>query len=62
MTTYIEEGLQQEIYAFLDDLRDGGTINMFGAPKLVEENFNIHNKMARLVVKDWMYRKNDKSS
>ena len=57
MTTYIEENLQQEIYNFLDDLRDEGTINMFGAPKLVEENFNIHNKMARLVVKDWMKSK-----
>ena len=42
---------------FLDNLRKSGTVNMFQAPKILEEVFNIKKKDARLLVANWMSSK-----
>ena len=42
-----------EMFIFLDKLRDSGTINMFGAPKVLEESFGLSKKEAREVFKAW---------
>jgi len=39
---------------YLDDLRDGGTINMFGARPYVEAEFGLDKSDARIVVSYWM--------
>jgi len=31
----------KEMFTFLDDLREGGSINMFGAPKVLQEVFGL---------------------
>jgi hypothetical protein len=31
----------KEMFTFLDDLREGGSINMFGAPKVLQEAFGL---------------------
>ena len=40
-----------EMFIFLDKLRESGTINMFGAPKVLEESFGLSKKEAREVFK-----------
>jgi hypothetical protein len=42
-----------EMFIFLDKLRDSGTMNMFGAPKVLEESFGLSKKEAREVFKAW---------
>lgn len=34
----------KEIFEFLDSLRDSGMINMFGAPKVLEDTFDMTKK------------------
>ena len=42
-----------EMFIFLDKLRDSGKINMFGAPKVLEETFGLSKKESRQVFKAW---------
>jgi len=46
--------VEQEWFAILDDLRDGGTMNMFGAPRYLHENYKISLQDARDVTTKWM--------
>jgi len=39
---------------FLDELRESGVTNMFGAPAFVEEAFDVSKKEARAIVSEWM--------
>ena len=39
---------------FLDDLRDSGEINMFGAPAVLQEEFGVSREQARQIVIAWM--------
>lgn len=39
---------------FLDDLRDSGEINMFGAPAVLQEEFGVSREQARQIVMAWM--------
>lgn len=39
---------------FLDDLRDGGSINMFGAAVKVEKEFDIPQNDAVHILMQWM--------
>jgi hypothetical protein len=41
------------MFIFLDKLRDSGTINMFGAPKVLEESFGLSKKESIKVFKAW---------
>ena len=46
--------LQEEVNLFLDDLRESGEINMFGAAPYVEREFGVSRYDARDLVKNWM--------
>jgi hypothetical protein len=46
--------LQEEVNLFLDDLRESGDINMFGAAPYVEREFGVSRYDARDLVKNWM--------
>ena len=46
--------LQEEVNLFLDDLRETGAINMFGAAPYVEREFGVSRYDARDLVKNWM--------
>ncbi len=46
--------LQEEVNLFLDDLRESGAINMFGAAPYVQKEFGVSKYDARDLVKNWM--------
>jgi hypothetical protein len=46
--------LQEEVNLFLDDLRESGAINMFGAAPYVSDAFGVSKYEARDLVKNWM--------
>ena len=43
----------QEYFEFLTDLRDGGSINMMGAPRELQLNFGLNKADAREVFSKW---------
>lgn len=44
-----------EIYfEFLNDLRESGEINMFGAPRVLQDVFDLNKHDARDIVSAWM--------
>lgn len=43
-----------EYFEFLDGLRDSGEINMFGAPRVLQEMFDLSKWEARDIVAAWM--------
>jgi hypothetical protein len=44
----------EDVYVFLDELRDSGETNMFGAEPYVREEFEIPRSEARKLVTAWM--------
>ena len=44
----------EDVYQFLDDLRDSGATNMFGADPYVQREFDLERKEARELVTAWM--------
>jgi len=44
----------KEYFTFLDDLRESGEINMFGAPQVLVEVFDLNKYEARDIVSEWM--------
>ena len=44
----------KDIFDFLDDLRESGDINMFGAGPVLQEVFDLSRNEARAVLSDWM--------
>ena len=49
----IDEHDQKLWSVILDDLRDSGAINMFGAPSWLENNFAVPRKEAKLIFNNW---------
>lgn len=45
---------REELFEFLDDIREGGTINMFGAAPYVQEAFDLTKKQARDVTMSYV--------
>jgi len=43
-----------EMFRFLNQLREDGSINMFGASPVLEEMYDISRKEARTVLSQWM--------
>jgi len=46
--------VKQQHLEYLDDLRESGETNMFGAGRYVEEEFEISRSMARVILSYWM--------
>jgi hypothetical protein len=51
--------ITEEHEEFLDELRDSGEVNMFGAVPYLEEEFGIEKKEARAILGEWMDSKNE---
>jgi len=45
---------KEEVFQFLDDLRESGIVNMFGATPYVQEAFGVKKMEARELVVEWM--------
>ena len=54
MTTEMKKVNTQEHTEFLNELRESGATNMFGAGEWLEEEFGLEKKEAREVLATWM--------
>ncbi len=45
---------EQEVLEYLNDLRDSGDVNMFGAPPYVQQRFGLSRNESRKLVTLWM--------
>ena len=44
---------QQAWFDYLDNVRESGIINMFGAPALLQERFGLPKSVAKQVFQEW---------
>jgi len=56
----MDEELKQDVFEYLDELRESGIVNMFGAGAYVMAEFNMTKQEAREYVKDWMHSFTDR--
>ena len=54
---YLNEDNSDMYYKFLDNLRDKGTTNMFGASPYLQQAFDLEKKEARKILAKWMKSK-----
>lgn len=55
MSDFIIEGTpNKEVYHFLNELRDSGEINMFGATDYIVEMYHCNKDQARKLLSKWM--------
>ena len=47
--------MEQQVFEYLDELRESGVTNMFGATPYIVREFDISTKEARTLLKKWMY-------
>ena len=61
MAANVDNTVRELVYEFLDDLRESGTVNMFGATLDLQEEFGFDRAMSRELLSDWMaqYGKGD---
>lgn len=57
-----KEYSQEEIYSFLDILRESGVCNMFGAAPYLQEEFNLSRQEARTMLVGWMKSFNQRNT
>ena len=50
---------EKEVMSYLNDLRDSGVTNMFGAAPYVEGEFGIDKREARRILQLWMNNFNE---
>jgi hypothetical protein len=50
---------EKEVMSYLNDLRDSGVTNMFGAAPYVEQEFEIEKREARRILSLWMSNFNE---
>ena len=48
------ENVTNDMLEYLDDLRESGVTNMYGAGEYVESSFDLNSKEARDVLSYWM--------
>jgi len=53
-----ESGISDEtrslVYTFLDELRDSGETNMFGAGPYLRDEFGLSKHQSRIILSEWM--------
>lgn len=54
--------MQEEIFQYLDDLRESGVTNMFGSPAYLQEEFGLEKSEAREWFFKWIEHKNSKDT
>ena len=50
----INDDLRQDILAFLDDLREEGITNMFGAGQFISDEYGLSRREAGMELSNWM--------
>lgn len=54
MSTDKSEIVTDEHLLFLDDLRESGVVNMYGASSYIQEKFGVNIKNAKIILTYWM--------
>ena len=49
--------MDKQVYEFLDELRESGVTNMFGAAPYLQEEFGLNRKEAKEILLEWMESK-----
>jgi len=50
----LDETMKDDVYTFLNDIRESGETNMFGATPYIQREFGIEKKEARAWLSSWM--------
>lgn len=50
----MEDVNKEEVFKYLDDLRETGSTNMFGATPYIVEAFDVDKRTARSLLREWM--------
>jgi|TARA_R110001592_G_scaffold196864_1_gene444724 hypothetical protein len=50
----MDKTIKQEVHAYLNDLRESGEINMFGAGEYLELQFGFNKYEAKDALRAWM--------
>jgi len=45
---------KEEMFQYLDDLRESGVVNMFGATPYLQDEFGLDKHEARAILCEWM--------
>lgn len=53
---------KKDYFDYLDGLRRSGIVNMFGAGKFLEEEFNLEKKESIKVLSEWMKTFSERSN
>ena len=48
------DAIKDEVFEYLDALREIGAVNMFGAGPYVQESFDLSRNQAHYLLKEWM--------
>ena len=53
-TDWQYDEMKSDVFEYLEDLRESGETNMFGATSYIVETFEISKSMAKKFLLDWM--------
>ena len=49
-----EVEFRETVFVFLDELRESGSVNMFGARPVIQEMFDVTKQAASTLLGEWM--------
>ena len=58
-TTRTTTALEQVVFEYLNELREAGVTNMYGAPSYVQHEFGLSQRLASDLVSLWMSNFNE---
>ena len=61
MVQAVDSTVREIVYEFLDELRESGAVNMFGATLDLQEEFGFDRSTCRSLLSDWMTQYEEKS-
>lgn len=53
---------EREVFEYLNDLRDSGITNMFGASSYIQEEFSVTSREATKLLSTWMSNFNEEGN
>lgn len=61
MVQAVDSTVRELVYEFLDELRESGAVNMFGASSDLQDEFGFDKATCRSLLSDWMNQYEEKS-
>ena len=53
---------EDKVFTYLDELRDSGVTNMFGAGPYLEQEFGVSRRVSHVLLETWMRSKREGTS